>query len=527
MQTFGPKASSGAILKALLTLACLLVLALDLDAQRLLWHKIYPYSFANGTPRDMLILADGQVHTINTSLPILVDSANNNVQSFSLNRFSKYGDSLSFTLQSPGIVEEYISIDQLSNKNIAVVGSMYQRPFYFGANYLNYLFVRIFDSTATQIKRDIPFYFSPSTTNLGNLGGILPTTTGGFWIYGTRDDTTYNNNYRPYLYLFDSAGHPVYEREYADSGFGGVFSMIKHPNGNLVMFGTRLIRTIRGTRYYNVGKCFVMELDTLGNLKRRRYFNLDNRPGSTFTVDGSFFPKLFGAIHPDGSYLLYGNVRFSPDIDSTGFITKIDSTLTTTHWLRRMDPLFKLRLLADGSSFIAGYVSSRIRGRYMYLRRYDNNGSLFQDFRLSGAQGTLPSGPYAFHSGNYEFAGDSSVIFVGDVTDHPYTNVLPYLFIAKIGGYPNPYNPLALPLDRRMMEETYVYPNPFQDQFTLATKSGATEAGQLYLFNLLGQQVYQSPYTTGEPMHTPPIKPGIYLWRFVGKGVYSGRLVWE
>ena len=496
-------------------------------AQTLLWHKVYRYSIADGAPRDMVISNSGKIYSVNTGLPDLTDTANNRVKSYSLLKFSSGGDSIGFDLQSPGILHTYYTIDQLSNKNIIAVANMYQRPFYFGANYLNYRMVRIFDSSATQIKRDIPFYFSSATTNLGNYGGILPTSNGGFWIYGSRDDTSRINNYRPYLYLFDSLGNQLYEREFADSGFSNVLSMIKHPNGNLVMFGIRLIRTIRGTQYYNVGKCFMMELDTLGNLKRRRYFNLDNRPGSTFTVDGSFDPRLFGAIHPDGSYLLYGNVRFSPDIDSSGFITKIDSNLTTTYWLRRMDPLFKLRLLADGSSFIAGSLDSRIRGRYIFLRRYDNNGSLFQDFRLSGVQGTLPTGPYAFYRGNYEFAGDSSVIFVGDVIDQGYTNLMPYLYIAKIGGYPNPYNPLALPLDRRMMEETYVYPNPFQDQFTLATKSGASEAGQLYLFNLLGQAVYQSPYTTGEPMRTPPIKPGIYLWRFVGKGVYSGRLVWE
>ena len=526
MQTFGPKASSGAILKALLTLACVLVLV-GVDAQNLLWQKVFPYSISDGTPRDFVISASGSVFTINTSMPYLTDSANNRVKSYSINKFSRNGDSLEFVPQNPGLIQGYISIDQLSNKNIIAVGGMYQRPFYFGANYFNFLFVRIFDSTATQIKRDIPFYFSSNTTNLGNFGGILPTANGGFWIYGSRDDTSYNNNFRPYLYLYDSLGNQLYEREFADSGFCNVPSMIKHPNGNLVMFGTRLIRTIRGNRYYNVGKCFMMELDTLGNLRRRRYFNLDNRPGSTFTVDGSFDPRLFGAIHPDGSYLLYGNVRFSPDIDSTGFITKIDTNLTTTHWLRRMDPLFKLRVLEDGSSFIAGYKTVSLTLGYLFLRRYSTSGSLFQDFRISGVQGRVPSGDYTFGRGNYEFAGDSSVIFVGDVADRTHYNLLPYLFIAKIGGYPNPYNPLALPLDRRMMEETYVYPNPFQDQFTLATKSGATEAGQLYLFNLLGQQVYQSPYTTGEPMHTPPIKPGIYLWRFVGKGVYSGRLVWE
>jgi hypothetical protein len=269
-----------------------------------------------------------------------------------------------------------------------------------------------------------------------------------------------------------------------------------------------------------------MELDTSGNLIRRRYFNLDNRPGSTFTVDGSFNPQLFGTVHPDGSYLLYGHNDRGGVLDSTGFITKLDTNLTTTYWLQRMDPLFKLRMLADGSSFIAGYVFSR-QAKYLYLRRYNSLGQLFQDVRIASPQGTLPTGQYLLSEGNYEFAGDSSVVFVGNVAALSTGRTIPYLYIAKIGGYPNPYNPLALPLDRRMMEETYVYPNPFQDQFTLATKSGATEAGQLYLFNLLGQQVYQSPYTTGAPIRTPPIKPGIYLWRFVGKGMYSGRLVRE
>jgi hypothetical protein len=510
-----------------LIIFCFSILGFSLQAQTLLWQKTYPFRRASGTPYSMVLNQNGDVFTHNSSDPLLVDTANNNVLSCSLLRFSKSGDSLSFDVKLPGILQNYYQIRTLSDGNIVALGLMRQRPFFYGENHLDYWTAFIFDSTGRIPRKVIPFNKYIYTATIGNVGGILPGRNGSFWIYGTRDDSIVRDHYKPYLFLFDSSGRQIYDREYSDSGFCNVRSMVKHPNGNLVMFGTRLIRTLRGTQTYNVGKCFIMEVDTLGNLIGRRYFDLDNRPGSTFTIDGSYNPLLYGTIHPDGSFLLFGNNDFGTLRDSSGFITKLDTNLTTTHWLRRLDPLFKLRVLADGSSFIAGYLDSRIRGRYMFLRRYDNNGSLFQDFRLSGVQGTLPTGPYAFYRGNYEFASDSSVIFVGDVINQAYTNILPYLFIAKIGGYPNPYNPLALPLDRRMMEETYVYPNPFQDQFTLATKSGATEAGQLYLFNLLGQQVYQGPYTTSEPMRTPPIKPGIYLWRFVGKGVYSGRLVRE
>ncbi len=506
---------------------CLLISGFTANCQQLLWHHVFPFGPSSGSPSALVVTRSQSVISSNLGDPLLYDSLRRSALTPYLLRFNSRGDSLGFDKQDPGIIGSIQAYTQLSNGNLAIFGTKYKRPFFFGS-FGDPPFIRLMDSTGTRTKRDYVFLDPQTNRTLGSFGGIIPADNGQYWVYGTRDDSLQSGKYSPYLMLFDSTGNISWERDYLDSGTSGTRCMIRLNNNHLVMFGYRgLVVSTGGTIAQKI-KFFALELDTNGQFIRRTYFDLYNQPGQLYPMDQNYNPVIYGAAHPDGSYILYGNLlNRNGNSDSTGFITKIDTNFTQNVWVRRIDPVFKLRVLADGSSFIAGYVSSRIRGRYMFLRRYDNNGSLYQDFRLSGVQGTLPSGPYAFYNGEYEFAGDSSVIFVGNVINQAYTNILPYLFIAKIGGYPNPYNPLALPLDRRMMEETYVYPNPFQDQFTLATRSGATEAGQLYLFNLLGQQVYQSPYTTGEPVRTPPIKPGIYLWRFVGKGVYSGRLVRE
>jgi hypothetical protein len=513
--------------KLFLFFSCIFLIGIQVFSQRLLWHRTYPIVGSSIAVESLVLTKSNSIIASDRNEPFLIDSSNRRTTTPYLFYFGANGDSLAFAPQSPGIISGINACVQLTNSNIVYFGRLFRTPFQFQPFGQPYL-IRLMDSTSTVVKRDYVFQDLQTTRTLGDVGGVIAADSGRYWVYGTREDSALTNNYSPYLMLFDSTGNLMWERDYLDSGNSGTRSMIRLKNNHLVMFGSWSIPKLVGAQQVLKLKYFALEVDNQGQFIRRTYFDLYNQPGQSFSMDQNYDPVIYGAAHPDGSYVLYGKLlNRNGNTDSTGFITKIDTNFTQNVWVRRMDPIFKLRVLADGSSFIAGYLNSRIRGRYMFLRRYDTNGSLFQDFRLSGVQGTLPSGPYSFYNGEYEFAGDSSVIFVGNVINQAYTNLFPYLYIAKIGGYPNPYNPLALPLDRRMMEETYVYPNPFQDQFTLATKSGATEAGQLYLFNLLGQQVYQSPYTTGELMRTPPIKPGIYLWRFVGKDVYSGRLVRE
>lgn len=509
-------------MKPLLVLLAILSLSATGFAQQILWQRAYPYtSGATGRPEDICISRSGNILTLHALGPLfLTDSSGETAGTRWLLKFSSAGDSLRFEVQSPGIIEGHYQIKELSNHNIVTWGYRYPTPFHFSNPPNSSIpYIRIMDSTATQIKRDYVFNNASLRVTLGAVGGILPAKDGGFWMYGSRDDSAFAYNFKPYLMRFDSSGNIVYDIVYPDSGTSQISSLMEDTNGNLVAFGYRQIRTGNIRR----GKCVQYIFSPNGNLIRRRHFDLDTRANATYSVDGATYAYVYGAPHPSGGYILYGDITKSGLRDTTSFITLIDSSLSRTSWLRQIRENHKVRVLKDGSVFLINIGSYLPSSRWaLSLRRFDSTGALFQNIVLNTATGNWNGTPYTFHSSNYEFAGDSSVILIGSTSEPPPSrNALPLVYIAKIGGFPNPYTILSLPVDQPLVRALVVYPNPFQDQLTI---SGNGQPGRLLLFDRLGKQVYEGAYTAGEPVSLQGLPSGFYFYRFHG---HSGGKHWS
>ncbi len=351
------------------------------------------------------------------------------------------------------------------------------------------------------------FYYNNQVSNNGDIICI--------------GSTTRASNVQEQLYIacYDRNGNFKWEKLHGNSGYDGGYYIEKTLDNGFIVGGASESRGWDG---------WLVKMDSVANIQWQRSF------GTT-----GYDSPLGVVVNPEGGYFVWGNydslVPGSPLV-GLSYLYKLDS-LGMVAWEQYYPTDYNSKGITrariyDGYLYFCGitddnlendfqgwFVKMTLDGSILWERKFYNpnspenvRGDWFEDFQRTQDGGFILTGP----SSNLNRNPNSPI---RNRTDF-------WLVKLDSNGCLYPTTACVNGITETATLQAKLYPNPTTGTLTIELPNG--QGGNMALYNLLGQSVYQTTLAGGQTTLALNLPPGLYLYRITSGGkAVNGKLLVE
>jgi len=409
-----------------------------------------------------------------------------------------------------------------------------------------------FYSDAFLMKLDAGGNVAWAKTYGGNYGeeffSVVQTADGGYVAAGYTDRLNNVNGDDIYVVRTNAIGDTLWTKSISMTYAETCNAIRLTSDGGFILTGT--------TATNGLNDAFLLKLDSIGIVQWAKSYG-----DGTSTIDGSQDVEQT----PDGGYIFAGvTMSFGPNSDE-GWLVKCDAsgnvTWSKTYGRPNDEGFASIDLVNGGGYVMTGYTMTHVPNAAMLLRVDANGDTLWmQTYNDANATrgydaiqtndngfalfGNISSPTYSFMF----FAKTDALGHTGGCNEAPYTYTIgtPTLVVSNrsttvsSGGVVGTVSPFNIPFNsdtdlclttpvqemNRSNDVVKFYPNPF----STSTRIDVEEAGELIIYNVLGEMVLNIPVNAPYAiLEKQMLQEGMYIWvlKSGDRILSTGKLVAE
>ncbi len=503
------------ILKQFIIISTLFLLPLvTFSQQQISFNRIYnPDSIYTETPNAHTVLAYNNSYIL---------------QAFSTNSSTELSTIMFIILDSIGNITKIVSIKSDTITCVSGYGAFihtHDSGYCFVGNVHTYTnkyhyFVKLNSNLDTLWTSKIP---QIDTFNEGNYQ-LCETYDKGFVMVGEKDINSTTSDIL--IIKIDSLGHQLWKKTIALGGLSPAYQIRETPDKGLLFCGYKSPPSLN----VYTGGPFILKTDSAGNVK------WSNFPNSQHYNGGGAI-----AITPQGDYLLaYGYGMALEFSNTTDFYYSRINVITYNEnggvvWNRFYDNvrlnqgIYKVEMLPSGDYFILGNYFVEDTNTFQ-----SENVALLMKIDYKGDSLWTQSygyavGPFGMCNELFDGVATNDGGFVGCGLEIAYPIVpqqMMWVVKTDCNGFAPGMNTIDINEIKQEKGFVKVYPNPATNQTTIAY-SQLKEEGDIHIYNMLGQIVYEEKIAKGSSqtkLSIQHLKAGLYKVIVREKGVMIGEV---